>query len=158
MFDNWGRGSNIKTNNLTTTASSPNMFAALEAMPNDTDKRFLGSGRSSTRDPYSSKGPSLERNYKQQSHDNRRASSRSASQHRSGDNSQRSTPVPNIKLPPAPLPVATPVIETNPEKLEKQFKTILEEFTNDCLTIAEFNEEIKKFCAPADLNQIVVIG
>lgn len=172
MFDNWGRGSNIKTSNMPTTTSSPNMFAALESIGNDTEKRSLemrtgGSRSSSTRDPYNSKGPSLERSYnkqqpqqqQQQPHD-RRGSSRSGSQHRSADNSQRSTPVSTntTKQPPVPMYVAPPpAVELTPEKLEMKWKTILEEYVNECLNVNEFREEMKIFPVN-DLDIYVVNG
>lgn len=119
-----------------------------------------GAGRSSTRDPYSSKGPSLERSYnKQQTHDNRRNSSRSGSQHRSADNSQRGTPVSNVTKQQIMSTSVTqpppPPSDLTPEKLELKWKTILEEFVNECSTIKEFSEELKYF---PDLDQVVING
>lgn len=165
MFDTWGRGSNIKTSNMPTATSSPNMYAALETIGNDTDKRSLdmrsgGSRSSTTRDPYNSKGPSLERSYNKQqlqSHD-RRSSSRSGSQHRSADNLQRSTTVPNTtKQPPVPMFVPPPPsAELTLEKLEMKWKTILEEFVNECLNISEFSDEMKIF--PVNQLDIYVVN
>lgn len=64
-FSVWSKGSNVKTTVPTTTA---NMYAALDNISADTDKRLMSAGnRSSGKDQYISKGPSMERTYKQYS-------------------------------------------------------------------------------------------
>lgn len=65
MFGAWCKGSNIKTS--APSANITNMYSALENI-SDTEKRThfqRGGASANNKEPYSSKGSSLERNYKQ---------------------------------------------------------------------------------------------
>ncbi|KRT79506.1 hypothetical protein AMK59_7397 [Oryctes borbonicus] len=159
MFGSWTRGSNIKPTN-TQAPSTGNMYAALENMGNDVDKRStLNYG---SKDPYHSKGASLERNFKHSFEDGR--GSRSGSQHRPHD-SQRSKPVlapqQNISKnnpPVAPKPRPPPAEQISPEQLdqlERKIKNILEEYLNDYYTVAECDEDIRTSLPPSALPKLV---
>lgn len=123
-----------------------------------TISNFLaGMSRSNNKDPYNSKGPSMERNYKPQLYDGR--GSRSGSQHRSAENSQRSTPtpVPNIPKPQPQAPGLPPpaAMAISEEQLKRRLKNILEEYLNECCTIEECNEELRQHNVSNALAQFV---
>lgn len=108
-------------------------------------------GMRSNKDPYSSKGPSIERTYGSQSYEGRGGGSRSGSQHRSRDSSiasQRnipsSQPIP-VKMPSPVAPVSVPPAapELSDEALERRLKNMLEEYLNDLCAISISFEDIK---------------
>ncbi|KAK9709826.1 eIF4-gamma/eIF5/eIF2-epsilon [Popillia japonica] len=161
MFGTWIRGSNVKTAPISNpTPSIANMFAALENIGNDVDKR--SPMNYSSKDPYHSKGTSLERNYKHSFEDGR--GSRSSSQQRPHD-SQRSKPMPanqqNIAKnnpPVATKPQQPSVDQMSPElveQLERKIKNILEEYLNDCYTVDECDEDIRTSLLPEMLSKLV---
>nr|XP_022920525.1 eukaryotic translation initiation factor 4 gamma 3 isoform X3 [Onthophagus taurus] len=172
MFGQWGRGSNLKTN---PPSSLANMYAPLENMGNDVEKRSSMGGTYRSKDPYTSKGPSLERNYKHSSYEDGRGS-RSGSQHRSHNGSQRSTPisstnaqqpqssVPKQMPPPSPLNIVAPppsskiIPDLTPEQLELKVKTIIEEYLNDCSTVEACEEDIRDNIPETAYAQFVSTG
>lgn len=93
--------------------------------------------------------------------------SRSGSQHRPHDNSQRSKPIPisqqNVAKsnPPAPKPAPRPVSveQISPQEqmgqLERKLKNILEEYLNDCYTVDECDEDIRTSLPPSALPKLV---
>ncbi|GJQ70481.1 putative RNA binding protein [Trypoxylus dichotomus] len=159
MFGTWMRGSNIKPS--TQTPSTGNMYAALESIGNDVDKRSAMNYAS--KDPYHSKGASLERNFKHSFEDGR--GSRSGSQHRLPHESQRSKPVlptpQNISKsnpPTVPKPRQPPVEQIQPEQLDqlqRKITNILEEYLNDCNTVEECDEDIRASLDPSALPKLV---
>ncbi|XP_063903269.1 eukaryotic translation initiation factor 4 gamma 1-like isoform X2 [Zophobas morio] len=161
MFGNWSKGSNIKTD-PTSATNTANMYAALEHI--DTEKR--PSSSRTNKDPYSSKGPSLERgNYKQQSYDGR--GSRSGSQHRS---TERESSLPATqKVAPTIIPVQkaeeeeeeTPVpseYKMSEEQLERHVKNNLDEYLNDSCTVEEYSQDTQATVPPAYLPRMVTDG
>lgn len=91
--------------------------------------------------------------------------SRSGSQHRSHDNSQRSKPMPTPQqsLPKsnpqaAPKPRQPPVEQISsehPDQLQRKIKNILEEYLNDCYTVTECEEDIRTSLPQSALSQLV---
>jgi translation initiation factor 4G len=156
MFGNWSKGSNIKTETSAAT-NTANMYAALEHI--DTEKRPSGSRN---KDPYSSKGPSLERsNYNKQSYDGR--GSRSGSQHRSTERENSSSAAPKVApttISSAPKPAQTPVpvYSMTEEQLERHVKNNLDEYLNDSCTIDEYSQDTQATVPPSYFPRIVADG
>ena len=168
-----------------------NMYAALETVGNDIEKRGNFGNKFSTlirmyehlvftgsrsKEPYNSKGPSLERNYKPSYEgkflfnwkklfnecfflcvfvDGR--GSRSGSQHRPQDNSMRNVPITTptpiqqniVKVNPPPPNKSVPVLEDLNAETEQKIFNILEEYQNDLLPINECDEDIKTMVPPS---------
>lgn len=91
--------------------------------------------------------------------------SRSGSQHRLHDNSQRSKPIPTNQQsipknnpPPAPKPRQPPTEQISSEQsdqLQRKLKNILEEYLNDCYTVDECDEDIRTSLPPSALSKLV---
>lgn len=189
MYSVWLRGSTIKTPPTSVPTTTANMYAALENISTDTDKRSMGpGGRPGGKDHYSSKGPSMERTYKQYGEgtfskiddqwrfvnahclilDGR--GSRSGSQHRSNDSnsssltgppSLRSSPAPSGTIAPSAPSLAVPKaapVAMDEEQLERRLKNILEEYLNECCTIEECDQDIKESLPPSALPKLVSKG
>ncbi|KAJ8971141.1 hypothetical protein NQ314_000873 [Rhamnusium bicolor] len=139
LFGGWSKGSvgsNTKAPPQSLGPNTANMYAPLENM--ETEKRPLSS-RPGSKEPYSSKGPSLERNYNK-SYDGR--GSRSGSQHRSNDSSasssQRSTPAPII-APAAPKPAQSmPILQLTQEQMERRINNSLDEYVTGSCSVEEY--------------------
>ncbi|KAG5882343.1 hypothetical protein JTB14_037626 [Gonioctena quinquepunctata] len=130
LFGAWGKGS-VGSNNNKTPGAGPNtanMYAALENM--EPDKRNLNT-RPGSKDPYHSKGPSLERNYNK--YDGR--GSRSGSQHSSNYTSCRHTQAGS-----QPLPVETP--QLTEDQIMRRITNSLEEYISGNCTVDEYFTEI----------------
>ncbi|XP_076271494.1 eukaryotic translation initiation factor 4 gamma 1-like isoform X2 [Rhynchophorus ferrugineus] len=155
MFDNWGKGASGSKISQPTYGS--NMYAALEVM--DNERR---STNTRGKDPYSSKGPSLERNsYK--TYDGR--GSRSGSQQR--DTTSRSGIMPSG--PPSlslsttsskpfvqPQPVAPAAPPDMPEdKLIRYIVNSLEEVLEDCCTFETFFQDLSSTIPPNSFKLMV---
>ncbi|XP_044267926.1 eukaryotic translation initiation factor 4 gamma 1-like isoform X3 [Tribolium madens] len=151
MFGNWSKGSNIKTETSATT-NTANMYAALEHI--DTEKRPSGSR---SKDPYSSKGPSLER-YNKSYNDGR--GSRSGSQHRSAE--RESSLPPAQKLPQTTMPTtpkaAAQVPNMTEEQLERHMKNNLDEYLNDSCSIEEYSQDTQATVPQAYFPKLVTDG
>ncbi|RZC05037.1 eukaryotic translation initiation factor 4 gamma 3-like, partial [Asbolus verrucosus] len=157
MFGNWSKGSNIKTETSATT-NTANMYAALEHM--DTEKRPSGS-RPSSKDPYSSKGPSLERSTYKQSYDGR--GSRSGSQHRSNErdsslsSSQKTAPT-TISNAPKAAQTPAPSYNFTEEQLERHVKNNLDEYLNDSCSVEEYGQDTQTSVPPSYFPRMVADG
>ncbi|XP_063903275.1 eukaryotic translation initiation factor 4 gamma 1-like isoform X2 [Zophobas morio] len=161
IFGNGSKVFTIKTDPSSAT-NAANTHVALEHI--DTEKR--PSSSRTNKDPYSSKGPSLERgNYKQQSYDGR--GSRSGSLHRSteGESSLPATQ----KVAPTIIPVQkaeeeeerTPVAseyKMSEEQLERHVKNNLDEYLNDSCTVEEYSQDTQATVPPAYLPRMVTDG
>lgn len=160
LFGNWGRGSNIKTQQPhTLVTNTANMYAALENINSDQDKSRSGYD-SRLKDPYVSKGPSMERTYKQSYEDGR--GSRSGSQHRNSQQRPAPSPSPSMKreqqqqpLPPPPQPQ---IPQLTPELLKLKMHNIFEEYLNDCSNLKECASEIKQSIEPSKMQEFVTQG
>lgn len=157
MHSMWSRGSNLKT-------PSTNSFSLLENM--DPEKK-IGSGgsgnsggnnsRSGRREPYNSKGPSLERSYGSYegrgSRGGSRAGSRSGSQQRSNESSLQSqsvTPTPKISQPQLqPTPAASAIANLSDDQLQRRFTNALQEYINGSAKYDEMEEEIRTDIPPS---------
>lgn len=117
---------------------------------------------SRNKDPYSSKGPSLERsNYNKQSYDGR--GSRSGSQHRSTERENSSSAAPKVApttISSAPKPAQTPVpvYTMTEEQLERHVKNNLDEYLNDSCTIDEYSQDTQATVPPSYFPRIVADG
>lgn len=113
---------------------------------------------SKSKDPYSSKGPSLERSsYKQSYNDGR--GSRSGSQHRSAD--RESSLPPTQKLPQAPPKVVQaqgPAFTMSEEQLERHVKNNLDEYLNDSCTVEEYSQDTQSTVPPSYFPKMVTDG
>lgn len=155
LFGQWGRGSNIKTQTHPSVTNTTNMYAALENINSEQD-RSRGGFDSRLKDPYVSKGPSMERSYKQNYEDGR--GSRSGSQHR---NSQRPTPSPSPSMKREQLPPPQPqpqIPQLDPELLKLKMHNIMEEYLNDCTSVAECALEIKQSIDQSKMQEFVSQG
>ncbi|KAJ8939180.1 hypothetical protein NQ318_017077 [Aromia moschata] len=150
LFGSWGKGSvgsNVKSQPSSIGPNTANIYAALENI--EMDKRTL-SARPGNKEPYSSKGPSLERSYGKP-YEGR--GSRSGSQHRSNDSSasssQRSTPAPVM----APAPVKpvqqAPVPQLSEEQIERRINNSLDEYVTGSCTVEEFFLDISSVVPPS---------
>ncbi|CAH1141154.1 unnamed protein product [Phyllotreta striolata] len=173
QFRHWLAGSNVKPAALQV-PNTANMFTALENI--ESDKRF--NSRSGQKDPYYSKGTSLERgSYKYDS----RSGSRSGSQHRSNDSSasssQRGTPAPappvvqqpphNVAQQPAaqrvPPTAVAPSISSAPVQIEnltddQRYRRItnnLDEYVNGNCTLEEYFTDISCAVSPSQFSRMV---
>ncbi|KAJ8913562.1 hypothetical protein NQ315_017113 [Exocentrus adspersus] len=160
LFGNWGKGSvgsNLKSQPPSLGANTANMYAPLENMNLD-DKRTISS-RPGTKDPYSSKGPSLERSYGK--YDGR--GSRSGSQHRSNDSSasssQRSTPAPIAAPPVAPPKLQpaqpAPVPQLTEEQMERRINNSLDEYVTGSCTADEYFLDISSVIPPSYFPKMI---
>ncbi|KAJ8985508.1 hypothetical protein NQ317_015052 [Molorchus minor] len=154
-FGNWSKGSigvNVKTPPQVL-ANTANKYSALEIM--ETEKRPISS-RPGSKEPYSSKGTSLERGYGKL-YDGR--GSRSGSQHRSNDSSasssQRSTPAP--VMPPAqPKPVQqAPVVQLTEEQIIRRINNSLDEYITGSCTADDYFLDISSILPPSYYPRIV---
>lgn len=149
QFGQWGRGSNIKSQTNAPVTNTANMYAALENI--NIDEKTRSNYESRFKDSYVSKGPSMERGYKQNYEDGR--GSRSGSQHRNSQQRSAPSPVP-VKQQLAPTPPA-PVPQLTPEMLQTKMKTIIDEYLNDCATLDVCAFEIKQTIKPQDMLEFV---
>lgn len=155
LFGQWGRGSNIKTQSHAPVTNTTNMYAALENMNSDQDKSRSGYD-SRMKDPYVSKGPSMER-YTKNYDDNR--GSRSGSQHRTSQQRPTPSPSPSLKReqqPPPPQQPQPQIPQITAEQMKIKIHNLMDEYKNDCLSLADCLSEIKQLIEPAKMQDFVM--
>ncbi|XP_018568899.1 eukaryotic translation initiation factor 4 gamma 1 isoform X2 [Anoplophora glabripennis] len=162
LFGSWGKGSvgsNIKSQPPSLGANTANMYAALENMNLD-DKRPISkyTSRPGNKDPYSSKGPSMERSYAK--FDGR--GSRSGSQHRSNDSSasssQRSTPAPVMPptAPPKLQPAQpAPAQQMTEEQMERRINNCLDEYVTGSSSVDDYFLDISPVIPPSYFPRMI---
>lgn len=112
------------------------------------------------KDSYVSKGLSMERGYK---HYEDGRGSRSGSQHRNAPTSQQQQqqqqqkPAPAVAAP-VSQPAAPPKQQLNSDQLRLRMQNIMEEYLNDCCTLAECESDIRASIDASKLNEFVVEG
>lgn len=130
-----------KYSKYTGLAELPSQFSTRERDNSKLSFLFVLASRSGSKDPYTSKGPSLERNYGK--YEGR--GSRSGSQHRSNDSSasssQRSTPAPVVPpmAPPKLQPVQpAPVQQMTEEQMERRINNCLDEYVTGSSSMSDY--------------------
>ncbi|CAH1130191.1 unnamed protein product [Ceutorhynchus assimilis] len=166
QFSNWAKGAGGSKNPQSSLNTSNNMYTALENV--DMERRPMNSRGNN--DPYSSKGPSIERNLYNKSYDGR-GGSRSGSQHRDSNTPMRSTGPPPSSMMPSTMappqsqpksqqryqqrpdtmvqpdvPTATPappsVSKLSEEQIERRIRNSLDEFITGCCTTEEYFQDV----------------